>query len=81
MSALSDTLHRDERGAKLEASRGLNHACYLFIIVCGLLRKLGCEVRNHLSDPVLSGAHWGHFVDPITGLEYEIRVIPVDKKR
>lgn len=80
MSALNNILFRNEPQAAAEAKRGYHHACYLFSIVSKLLSRVDIEIRNHDTDPVSTGAHWGRLTDPVTGIEYELRLTPLDKK-
>lgn len=81
MSALGDILYRNETLAKSEAARGCHHAFYLFCILSKLLRGAGVEIKKHDMDIVSTGASWGTIADPATGLEYEIRVTPIEQKK
>lgn len=57
MSALSDILYRDEPRAQMEAKYGYIHTAYLFVILCHLLKKLGCEVGSQGNDSVVTGTY------------------------
>lgn len=77
---MNDLLHRDEAFAKREASRGMHHSFYIFAILSRLLATVDMKRTSHDYDAVSSGAHWGDFVDPVTGKVYEIKIMPKPEK-
>lgn len=81
MIDLNSILYRDEAFAKREASRGMCHTFYLFAIIKKLAGNVGLTWKNMEYDAVSSGRHSCVIVDPITGLEYELSLLPLNQRK
>lgn len=76
---ITNLFFRDEMIARNEAALGMHHALYLFIVMKRLLNQIGIELYGHGSDAIYTGSHWSIFKDPVTQIEYELRLTPLNK--
>lgn len=76
---ITNLFFRDEDVARKEVGLGMHHALYLFIVIKRLLNQIGVEVYGHGSDVIYTGSHWSIFKDPVTNVEYELRLTPLNK--
>lgn len=70
-------LYRRELPAKLEAEAGYSHTSYWLTIIGKFLKTVDVEAKLAGMDNVNTLARWSHFVDPVTGRKYEVRVTEV----
>ena len=76
---ITNLFSRDESIARKEAAQGMHHTLYLFIVIKRLLSQIGVELYDHGSDVIYTGSHWSTFKDPVTNIEYELRLTPLIK--
>lgn len=74
---MTEVLFRNEQIAIREAHNGYHHALYLMAVLKKLLFiRFNIEFYGYESDATITGSHRTLFRDPVTKVEYELRITP-----
>ena len=78
---IEDLIYRDEEGARDEASAGMHHALFWVSTFMKMLSSSPKTMPRLILSDGKTGSHHFRFVDPVTGLSYDVRVKPTEVKR
>ena len=81
MTALNDTVYRDDAIALAETNHGMLHAGYWEAVIRKLLKTVGTNYTHLSSDYVKTGRKVGEIKDPVTGACYTVTITPNDPRK